>query len=139
MPKGGAQGVIFAEGGRYGGFSLYVMDDHLIYENNAQGHAHDKIVSSGTLPAGRVHVEYRFTADPPKSAGGAVAGQFLADGQGELRINGADAGQGQIHQFGAFGAETFDVGSDLGSPVSAEYETPNAFTGGIDKVTLDLH
>ncbi len=138
LPKTGGQGVIFAEGGRYGGFTLFVKDGRLIYENNAQGHSHDTVVSTERLPAGPVHVEYRFTADRPQSAGGAVPEQFLADGKGELLINNISAGQGRIHQFGAFGAETFDVGSDLGSPVSGAYATPFGFTGHIDKITLSL-
>jgi arylsulfatase len=34
--------------------------------------------------------------------------------------------------------ETLDVGSDLGSPVSTDYKSPNRFTGRIDKVTIEL-
>ncbi len=138
LPDGGAEGVVFAEGGRYGGFALYVKDGHLVYENNAQGHAHEKIVSAEPLAAGHVHVIYRFTADPPRSANGAVAGQYLADGQGELLVGDNVVGKGRIHDFGAFGAETFDVGRDLGSPASDAYETPFPFTGHIDKIDLDL-
>jgi len=40
---------------------------------------------------------------------------------------------------GRFSAdETFDIGMDTGSPVSADYKSPNAFTGKIRKVTFDL-
>ena len=34
--------------------------------------------------------------------------------------------------------ETLDIGSDLGTAVSANYEAPNAFTGRIQNVTVDL-
>jgi arylsulfatase len=34
--------------------------------------------------------------------------------------------------------ETFDVGMDTGSPVSADYASPNPFTGKLGKVTIDL-
>jgi arylsulfatase A-like enzyme len=138
LPSADTQGVVFAEGGRYGGFALYVRDHHLVYENNAQGRAHDKIISTDALPVGRVHVTYRFTADPQKPGNGAIAGVYLADGQGELLVNDTVAGRGQIHQFGAFGGETFDIGNDFGSPVSVDYQTPFSFDGHIEKVTLDI-
>jgi arylsulfatase len=34
--------------------------------------------------------------------------------------------------------ETFDVGADTGTPVSADYDVPFTFTGTIDKVTVEL-
>ena len=34
--------------------------------------------------------------------------------------------------------ETFDIGMDTGSPVSPNYRSPNAFTGTLKKVTIDL-
>jgi arylsulfatase len=35
-------------------------------------------------------------------------------------------------------SETLDIGSDLGSPVSPDYKSPNRFTGKIDTVTIEL-
>jgi arylsulfatase len=54
-----------------------------------------------------------------------------------LSINGVAAGQAQFSSVYAAG-ETLDVGSDLGSPVSLEYKSPNRFTGEIEKVTVEL-
>ena len=34
--------------------------------------------------------------------------------------------------------ETFDIGKDSGSPVSTAYSAPNAFTGTVEKVTIDV-
>jgi arylsulfatase len=48
------------------------------------------------------------------------------------------AGEAHFAWFGAFGSETFDVGSDLGSPVSDGYATPFSFTGKVERVTLEL-
>jgi arylsulfatase len=47
------------------------------------------------------------------------------------------AGEAHFAWFGAF-SETFDVGSDLVSPVSDDYATPFSFTGKVEKVTLEL-
>jgi arylsulfatase len=133
VPSNGAQGVIFAEGGRYGGFSLYVKDGKIIYENNQQGHAHD-VITGDTLPSGHVSISYVFDAQKAPTNN---YGVHVADGKGRLSVNGHQVAEGDIHQFGGFG-ETFDVGSDLESPVSAAYETPFSFNGKIDKITLDL-
>ena len=37
VPPANAEGVILADGGRFGGFSLFVKDGKLIYENNTFG------------------------------------------------------------------------------------------------------
>jgi arylsulfatase len=136
-PAGAASGVILAEGGRYGGFSLYVKNGRLIYENNAQGHNHEIIVADDPLPPGKVEVSYEFTVTPHEPGKADAYGVAVRDGHGRLLVNGKLEGEGDISSFGMFG-ETFDVGSDLGSPVSNDYETPFAFNGKIEKVTLNL-
>jgi arylsulfatase len=65
---------------------------------------------------------------PPSGLEGVV----FAEGGTHERIIAAD-----FNWLGNFG-ETFDVGGDLGSPVSDTYSRPFAFTGTIDKVSLDL-
>jgi len=62
-------------------------------------------------------------------------------GKIELYVNDKKVGQGRVDKTvpGRFSAdETFDVGMDTGSPVSADYKSPNPFTGKIKKVTFDL-
>ena len=137
VPASGASGVILAEGGRYGGFSLYVKNGKLIYENNAQGHVHELIAAPHALPAGHVQVSYEFTVTPGQTAKGDAYGTGVRNGHGRLLVNGKLAGERDISSFGMFG-ETFDVGKDLGSPVSNDYVTPFAFNGTIEKITLTL-
>jgi arylsulfatase len=133
LPATGASGVIVAEGGRYGGFSLYIKDGRLLYENNAAAHSREVIEAGDPLPSGKVHVVYEFTASP------AGVAKTLAPngGHGRLFVNGRLEGEGDLTSFGNFG-ETFDVGADLGSPVSDEYETPFSFNGKIQQITLEL-
>jgi arylsulfatase len=64
-------------------------------------------------------------------------------GTATLFIDGQPAGEGKVDfvvplRFSA--TETMDIGMDLGSAVSIEYadQRPFAFTGKIDKVTIDL-
>jgi arylsulfatase A-like enzyme len=143
-PPEGVEGVIFAEGGRYGGFSLYVKYGRLIYENNSLGRAHEKIIAADALPAGHVDVELEFTPQKLPDAGSAQANIAArrpppsgSPGHAVLSVNGKVVGAADFSWFGNFG-ETFDVGSDLGSPVSSDYSSPFAFTGTVDKVALDL-
>ena len=133
LPPTGASGVIVAEGGRYGGFSLYIKDGRLIYENNAASHSREVIEAGDPLPSGKVHVVYEFRASPSGDA------KTLAPsgGHGRLYVNGRLEGEGDLSSFGNFG-ETFDVGNDLGSPVSDAYETPFTFSGKIQTITLEL-
>lgn len=134
----GTEGVIYAEGGRYGGFSLYVKNGQLVYENNSRGLAHEKLVSAVPLPTGKVQVVFEFTPDLAKAGTKDVSpGRSITPGHGRLLVNGKPAGETGFAWFGGFG-ETFDVGQDLGSPVSDAYATPFAFTGKVDKVVIDL-
>jgi arylsulfatase len=138
IPGSGASGVIFAEGGRYGGFALYVKDGKLVYENNVLGKSNEKLVATAPLPAGRTDVSVEFQPDLAKAATKDVQpGRSVTPGHVWLKINGTPAGDRDLSWFGGFG-ETFDVGSDLGSPVSKDYTSPATFVGVIDKVTLDL-
>ena len=69
VPPSGAQGVIFAEGGRYGGIVLYVKDGKLTYENNFFGRTHEVIAASAPLTPGKHHVVYGFTREDPEILG----------------------------------------------------------------------
>jgi arylsulfatase len=64
-------------------------------------------------------------------------------GSGTLTLNGKEVAHASFLNIPASGgywspAESLDIGSDLGSPVSSEYKTPNRFTGVIGTVTLEL-
>jgi Sulfatase len=137
IPANGAEGVIFAEGGRYGGFSLYLEDGKAVYELNTLGKTHDKIVSSEPLPTGKARITLDFIADAKDGSKHPLPGRSIAPGVGRLSVNGTPAGEAHFAWFGAF-SETFDVGSDLGSPVSDDYATPFSFTGKVERVTLEL-
>jgi hypothetical protein len=60
-------------------------------------------------------------------------------GTASLTINGEAQGKANFTNLnGSSYTETLDVGSDLGSPVSAAYQVPNRFPGKIDEVTIQL-
>jgi arylsulfatase A-like enzyme len=145
IPAGGAEGVILAQGGRYGGFTLYVKDGRVVYEVNAFGNRSGMIVSTKPLEAGKAHIVVDFMPDksPNKEpvtggVGQGVQTRPAGPGIAHLSINGEPAGEAPITVFGGYYYETFDVGSDLGTPVSASYASPFTFSGKIDTVKVDI-
>ncbi|WP_018268308.1 arylsulfatase [Methylosinus sp. LW4] len=143
---GGAEGVIVAEGGRHGGYSLYVKDGKLIYQNNLFGQTLEKLVASKPLPRGKVTILYEFDVDfsLTEAAKGLLSSALVAKarpGRARLAVNGEEVASGHLSLFGGFrsiGTETLDIGKDLGSPVSPDYASPFAFTGRVEKVEIDL-
>jgi arylsulfatase A-like enzyme len=131
--KGSANGVLLCQGGRFGGWSIYVKDGKPVYDYNFLGLQHFTIRSSKTLPPGPSTVKFDFAWDGGKPGAG---------GKGTIYINGQAVGEGRIDktQPNIFSAdETADVGNDEGTPVTAEYkERDNKFTGRIRKIVVDV-
>jgi arylsulfatase len=134
VPQGGANGTILAQGGRFGGWSLYVRDGVPGYTYNFLGLKKTRIVASEVLPPGKATVKFDFAYD----GGGLGKG-----GVGTLYVNGEKVAEGRIPatQPGIFSAdETADVGIDLGTPVveAIGAEAKSRFTGRIPKVTIEV-
>lgn len=133
VPKGGANGVILAQAGRFGGWSLYVKDGKPRYTYNFLGLSASKVVASKVLPEGQVTLRYEFAYD---------GGGFGKGGTGVITVNGEKVAEGRIErtQPFAFSAdEGGDVGEDGETPVTDDYpQGDNKFTGKIQQVTIEL-
>jgi arylsulfatase A-like enzyme len=134
VPEAGAQGVIIAQGGAFGGFSLYVTDDgRPAYCYNLFGLQRFKVYGQQPVPAGEHQVRAEFAYD----GGGLAKGGTVT-----LYVDGAKAGEGRVDatQPMLFSAdETTDVGSDSATPVSDDYgPKTSAFTGRVRWVQIDL-
>jgi hypothetical protein len=134
IPEGGANGVIIAQGGRFGGWSLYLKDGKPTYTYNFLGLNQYTVSSPEALPAGKSTVVFDFAYD----GGGLGKG-----GTGTLTVNGRKVAEGRIDrtQPRIFSAdETADVGMDDATPVVAGLgEGPKTrFTGKIEKVTITV-
>jgi arylsulfatase len=144
LPAGKSNGVIIAEGGRQGGytlggFTLYIKDGRPVYEVMAYGNPAGKIVSPIMLKAGRAHIVVDVELEPASNGGNALSTYYgPVKGTARLTVNGKAAGETKLANFSAVYGETLDVGKDLGSPVSHDYEAPFRFNGTIDQITLDL-
>jgi arylsulfatase len=141
IPTDGAEGVIVADGGILGGFSLFVKDSHLYYEVNVANDHSEQIVSKTPIHAGVAHIQLNVTPSPDSTPNTSGAPGFYSrrpvPGAVKLTVNGASVGEAQFSSIYA-GGETLEVGSDLGSPVSPEYKSPYRFTGKINTVTFEL-
>jgi len=141
--KDNGDGVIIADGGRWGGFALYVKSGKLSYAANAHGNVTGKIVSREALPTGKVRVAFQFVPDGEAPKTGAVelsafGPQPVVSGKGTLFVNGKAVAEGRIGKIVYSPYESLDIGADLGSAVSDDYRSPFRFGGSVDKVEVDL-
>jgi arylsulfatase len=133
VPGSGVEGVIIAQGGRFGGWSLYVHDGRLTFAYNVLGIHLFRVVADEPVPAGSHRVRMDFAYD----------GGGLAKG-GEVTLHHDDAlvGTGRVDatQPMVFSAdETTDVGYESGTCVSPDYTTRTSrFTGRVHRVLLDV-
>ena len=110
-----------------------------MFEVNANGHSTGKIVSKGRLAPGRTEISVTVHLESAATGGGILQSLFGSQkGSDELDVNGVAQGNVAIANFASVNFESLDVGKDLGTPVSPAYQTPYAFEGDIDTVTLDL-
>ena len=127
-----AEGVLYAVGGSGGGLTVFMEDGYLVYEYNMMIIENYRFRSPARLAAGKHQIVIDTSIAGP---GKAASVQFTLDGQpiGRLKV-----GRTVPAAFSA--TESFDVGLDLGSPVSLSYAElrPFEFTGEIDRVTVEL-
>lgn len=129
-----ATGVIFAQGARFGGHTMFLKDRKLWYVYNFQGILPEQIFTSEELEPG----EYIFGVDFAKEKFGV---HNEAHGTTKLYVNEDIVAEGPMRtmalQFALTG-EGLCIGYDSGDPVSREYGYKNAFHGGkIRKVIFD--
>lgn len=134
IPEGGANGVVLAQGGRFGGWCLYLKDGKPTYTYNYLNLNQYTIGSPEALPKGKSTVVFEFAYD----GGGLGKG-----GTGSLSVDGRKLAEGRIDktQPNIFSAdETADVGIDDATPVVAGIGqgAETRFTGKIEKVTIDV-
>jgi len=134
IPEGGANGVVIAQGGRFGGWCLYLKDGKPTYTYNFLGLENYTISAQEALPKGKAKLVFDFAYD-----GGGVG----KGGMGTLSVDGSKVAEGRIErtQPRIFSAdETADVGVDDASPVVAGMGAgaQTRFTGKIEKVMVEV-
>jgi arylsulfatase len=125
-------GVIYALGGMAGGLVLYMERGYLHYEYNSLGLARTKLRGIKRITAGPHRIELETVRSGP--APGAPA-TFV------MRADGMELARGTTPFTAPLcftASESFDVGVDLGTPVSLDYadRSPFAFEGHISDVHI---
>jgi arylsulfatase len=121
----GAGGVIMATGNENAGLSLFIADDHLVFDYNIFGD-HHVLVSSEKVPVGESSLGLQFRR-----------GQRDADVT--LMINGADVGTKHLpFLMRIISSSGMSIGSDYASPVSTYYDDEFPFEGRIKRVDIQL-
>jgi arylsulfatase len=133
IPDGGAHGVIVNEGGRTGGWVLYLDDrGRLVYHYNLLGMQRTNVKATAPVGAGTHQVRMEFTYD-----GGGIG----KGGTASLFVDGNQVASGRVERTHAFNyslCETGGVGVDSAAPVSDDYPADGyRFTGAIDWVRLE--
>jgi arylsulfatase A-like enzyme len=131
VPDTGAEGVIACQGGAMAGWSLYLDADGVpIYHYNWFGHEHTVIRAPQSLSAGPHAVAVVFAYD----------GGFGAGGEATLLVDGSPAATARVERtvplVFSMSGETFDVGTDTGSPVGS-YRHDYRCTASIAGVTIE--
>jgi arylsulfatase A-like enzyme len=133
VPAGEANGVIIAQGGRFGGWALYAKGGKAKFVYNVLGIQQFPVEAESPLPTGAHQVRMEFAYDGGGLAkGGDVTLYYDGDPVGKGRV-----GATQAMMFSA--DETTDIGYESGTTVTPDYTARTSrFTGKINWVQLDL-
>ncbi|MCP9889409.1 arylsulfatase [Cyanobium sp. ATX 6A2] len=134
VPEGRANGTLIAQGGRFGGWSLYIKDGVPAYHYNFLGIERTTVSGTEPLKPGKATIRFTFAYDGDGLGKG---------GLGTLSVNDKAVGREHIPRTQPiiFSAdETADVGIDLGTPVveAIGAERRSRFTGRIPRLTVEI-
>ena len=142
VPQGGAAGMIVTEGGRFGGYGMYLLKGKPVFLWNLLDLKRIRWEGTETLAPGKHTIEYDFKYDGLGFA--TLAFNNLSGigrpGAGTLKVDGKVVSTQTLERTVPLVLpwdETFDIGSDTGTPVDdRDYQVPFKFTGKINKLTI---
>jgi len=133
VPNDGGNGMIVTEGGKFGGYGLYLLKGKPVFTYNFYDLERFRWEGPAALSAGKHTIVYDFTYDGPGLG---------KSGTGVLKVDGKEVAKKTIpHTFPVIISfdETFDVGVDTRTGVDDnDYQVPFRFNGKIDKLTFKL-
>ncbi len=141
IPEGGAEGMIVTDGGRFGGYGLFLSKGEFGVGRGKPVFLYNLLDLKRTtwegpeLSAGKHTIVFDFKSDGPGLGKG---------GTGVLSVDGKEVARNSIEHGTPITFpedETFDIGQDTRTPLALieyRYDTPFKFTGKINKVTFNL-
>jgi len=132
---GDSKGVIFAQGSRFGGYSLFVKGGKLMFVYNFLGVPPEQRLTCDAPSLGKHIVGVEFTKE-------SVSEKLEAWGQMKLNVDDKVVAEGKFRiQSGHYAlcGEGLSIGIDSGDSVSSEYKPTFEFSGGrVIKVVFDV-
>lgn len=123
------QGVILAKGDRFGGISIYILDNKLKYVYNLDADTYYVAASEEELPLGKVEVIAQFT----------VTGKERATV--ELLVNGKKTAETKVERFhyttGAGAPTSLKINKHT-SVYDMDYSSPFEYNGILEQVVIDV-
>jgi len=132
IPAGGAEGMIFTQGGNTAGWGFYLQKGKLVALHSYLARDRYRVESSEPVPSGKVTLAMDFKYD----GGGMGKGGTLS-----LLVNGKKVGETHVDKTTPYKyalSEGQSIGEDAGSPVDFSYTPPFKFTGKLGTVTVEL-
>ena len=134
MPQGGAEGMLVTDGGRFGGYGLYILKGKPVFVYNFVNVERFRWEAKDALSPGKHTIVFDFKYD---GLG------FGHGGSGTLTVDGKVVDTKEIPKTLPFVFpvdETFDVGVDTRTPIDdRDYQVPFRFQGKLVKLTVELH
>lgn len=144
VPEGGAEGMIATQGGRFGGWGFYLLKGKPVFVWNLVGLERIRWEGTDALTPGSHTLTFSFVYDGA-GAGTLAFNSFSGIGQGgkgELSVDGkvvASQSMKRTIPLILQWDETFDIGSDTGTPVDdKDYQIPFTLTAKFKKLTLKV-
>lgn len=133
IPSGGAEGMIVTEGGRFGGYGLYLLKGKPVFLYNLLGLERFRWEAPAALSPGKHTIMFDFAYEGPG---------FGKGGTGVLKVDDTEVATRKIPHTIPFLTtidETFDVGVDTRTSVEdADYQAPFKLTGRLGKLIVRL-
>ena len=144
IPQGAAEGIIVTDGGRFGGYGLYLLKGKPVFLWNLLDLKRVRWEGPEVLKPGKHTLEYDFAYDGLGFA--TLAFNNLSgigrSGTGTFKVDGNVVSTQKVDRTVPLTLpwdETFDIGSDTGTPVDdQDYQVPFTFTGKINKLTITV-
>ena len=144
VPESGAEGMIVTDGGRFGGYGMYLLKGKPVFLWNLLDLKRERWENGEELQPGKHTLEFDFKYDGLGFATLAfnnISG-LGRSGTGTFKVDGKVVATHQLERTVPLTLpwdETFDIGSDTGTPVDdRDYHVPFKFAGKIDKLTITL-
>ncbi len=144
VPQGGAEGMLLTSGGRFAGYGFYLLKGKPVFLWNLVDLKRPRWEGPDALAPGKHTLEFDFKYEGLGAATLAFNNMsgIGQGGTGVLKVDGTAVATQKMERTVPLilqWDETFDIGSDTGTPVDdKDYQVPFKFTGKLVKLTIKI-